>query len=103
MRFTSFHRFLMIAALSVALGWAQQGSQGEMQRQNKTNKKAKIVITDDDVVHSNAPGAYQSTADSASAGDGKTSLEAAPDAKPKGPAAPQSKDPKVNELRQKVE
>ena len=100
MRFTSFHKFLMIAPLSVALSWAQQASSlGEMAKQGKTGKKAKIVLTDDDVLHSTAAPVPQSAA----LEDSKPTAEAPADAKAKGPAAQQTKDPKVNELRQKVE
>ena len=104
MRFTTFYKFLMIAPLSVALGWTQQSSLGEIAKQGKTGKKAKIVITDEDVLHSTAAPATQPAVgeDSASASDGKQA-DASADAKSKGPAAQQSKDPKVNELRQKVE
>ena len=105
MRFTTFYKFLMIAPLSVALGWAQQSSLGEIAKQGKTGKKAKIVITDEDVLHSTAapaqaPASVDSTTNSS---DAKAPADAAPDTKPKGPAAQQSKDPKVNELRQKVD
>ena len=105
MRFTRFHKFLMIAPLSVALGWAQQSSLGEVAKQGKTGKKAKIVLTDDDVLHSTAQGPTQSAGSSGSAADSsdKSTPDAAPDAKPKTSTAPQSKDPRVNELRQQVE
>src|SRR5215469_9437478 len=107
MRFTTFYKFLMIAPLSVALGWTQQSSLGEIAKQGKTSKKAKIVITDDDVVHSTAvPAAAQSAASgdsTAGSADAKAPADGAPDAKPKGATAQQSKDPKVNELRQKVD
>src|SRR5262249_16310209 len=104
MRFTTFYKFLMIAPLSVALGWTQQSSLGEIAKQGKTGKKAKIVITDEDVLHSTAAPATQSAAaeESASATEGKPA-DGSADPKPKGPAAQQSKDPKVNELRQKVD
>jgi len=100
-----FYKFLVIAPLSVVLGWAQQQSSlGEIAKQGKTGKRAKIVLTDDDVLHSTAAPATQSAVseESASATEGK-SADGSADAKPKGPTAQQSKDPKVNELRQKVE
>jgi hypothetical protein len=106
MRFTSFHKFLMIAPLSVALGWAQQSSLGEIAKQGKTSKKAKIVLTDDDVLHSSSvPAAAQSggTSEGSVRDTDKATPDAASDAKPKGSTAQQSKDPKINELRQKVE
>jgi len=101
MRITTFYKFLLIAPLSVALGWAQQSSLGEIAKQGKTGKKAKIVITDEDVLHSTASPA-QSAASEESATEGKPA-DGSADPKPKGPAPQQSKDPKVNELRQKVE
>ena len=110
-----FYKFLVIAPLSVVLGWAQQQSSlGEIAKQGKTGKRAKIVLTDDDVLHSTAAPATQSAVseESASATEGKSadgSADAKPaadsstDPKPKAGTAQQSKDPKVNELRQKVE
>ena len=106
MRFTSFHKFLMIAPLSVALGWAQQASSlGEIAKQGKTGKKAKIVLTDDDVLHSTATPVTQSGTLEASANNpnSKPTADAPADAKAKKPVAQQSKDPKINELQQKVE
>jgi hypothetical protein len=105
MRFTSFHKVLMIAPLSITLGWAQQSSLGEMAKQGKTGKKAKIVLTDDDVLHSSAvPAAAQSgTSEGSVSASDKATPDAASDAKPKTSTAQQSKDPKINELRQKVE
>src|SRR5439155_11911996 len=99
-------KYLIIAPLLVGLGWAQeQGSLGQIAKQSKTAKKAKIVITDDDVSHSLNPGpaATQSAATTAATPDGKSPSDASPDPKAKGPAAQQSKDPKINELRQKVD
>jgi hypothetical protein len=103
MRFTTFYKFLMIAPLSVALGWTQQQSSlGEIAKQGKTGKKAKIVLTDDDVLHSTAP-MPSAAVDSASTADAKPAADSSTDPKPKAGTAQQSKDPKVNELRQKVE
>jgi hypothetical protein len=103
MRFTNFHKFLMIAPLSVALGWAQQSSLGEIAKQGKTGKKAKIVITDEDVLHSTAAPAQSAASADSTANSPDAKAPAAPDTKPKGAAAQQSKDPRVNELRQKVD
>jgi len=97
-----FYKFVVIAPLFVALGWAQQSSLGEIAKQGKSGKKAKIVLTDDDVLHSTAP-MPSAAVDSASTADAKPDADSSTNAKSKGPAVQQSKDPKVNELRQKVD
>jgi hypothetical protein len=98
-----FYKYLVIAPLFVAFCWAQQQSSlGEIARQGKTGKKAKIVLTDDDVLHSTAP-TPSAAVDSTSTADAKPAADSSTDPKPKAGTAQQSKDPKVNELRQKVE
>lgn len=90
---------------------AQSPSLGEIARQNKTEKKAKIVIGDDDVVHSSdtgepsASGAdaqADATADAA-ADPAKTTAAAKTDGKD-ATKKPVDKDkPEVAELKKKIE
>ena len=101
--FSSYKLLLVVMALAVFACAQQETSLGELAKRKGT-KKAKIVIGDDDVLHSTAGSQPEPAAD--------TSNGAAPDAGATGAGAgstpskgssPKSSDPRTAELQQKID
>ena len=101
--FSSYKLLLVVMALAVFACAQQETSLGELAKRKGT-KKAKIVIGDDDVLHSTAGSQPDAAADAGSgaagnagaAGDGTA-------AKPAQGGSAKSTDPRAAELQQKID
>jgi len=101
--FSSYKLLLVVIALAVFACAQQETSLGELAK-HKGTKKAKIVIGDDDVLHSTA-GSQPDTASDAGNGavaDGGASGDSS-GAKPTQSGSGKSSDPRIAELKQKID
>jgi len=101
--FSSYKLLLVVMALAVFACAQQETSLGELAKRKGT-KKAKIVIGDDDVLHSTAGSQPDTAVDmgSGAATDAGASGNGAGSTPTKG-SSPKSTDPRAAELQQKID